>query len=199
MSNTDVRIEGGSGIKVNPVPPKEYLDECLSYCAETGYLTWKSRPIHHFGSTAKMNRWNALYAGKQAGYAGKDGRRSLSLRYNDINENFLATRLIFQIMEVAIPDGMVIDHINRMRGDDRWENLRIITQQDNRSHSGSMERNSHPTLPRGVYPNGKNKWMAQIQHKKQRIHLGTFSTPELAAAAFTAKAIELRGEYAVVE
>lgn len=190
-------IDGGSGIKVNPVPPKSYLDECLEYFPETGELRWKVRPLHHFPRQAAANRWNALYAGKQAGYSAKDGRRSLSLAYNGTFENYLATRLIFEIMGAIVPNGMVIDHRNRVRGDDRWENLRIITQQDNRSNTGSGARKSHPSLPRGVSPNGPGRWMAQIQHKKQRIHLGTFSSPEEASAAFTAKAMELRGEFYV--
>jgi len=46
---------------------------------------------------------------------------------------------------------------------------------------------------KGVSPRGK-KWAAYIG--AQRLYLGLFPTPELAAHAYDAKAIELYGEFA---
>lgn len=187
-----------SGIKVNTLPPKEFLDECFEYNPETGELKWKARPLGHFGKVAKMNRWNALYAGKSAGFKWKDGRKQISLCYEGVHGSFLNTRIIFALMQVEVPDGMVIDHINRERGDDRWENLRVVWQGQNVYNSISRKRWVNPEMPRGVQKNGKG-WCAIIQHHKKRIYLGTYSSPEEAHAVWKAKALELRGEFAVTQ
>ncbi len=40
------------------------------------------------------------------------------------------------------------------------------------------------------------KWKATIGHKRRKIYLGRFDTPELAYAAYCAAAKELHGEFA---
>lgn len=48
---------------------------------------------------------------------------------------YLRHRVIWEMFNGPIPEGMVIDHINRRPGDDRIENLRCVTQKENSRNS----------------------------------------------------------------
>ena len=48
----------------------------------------------------------------------------------------LAHRIIWTMHNGPIPDGYEIDHINKVRDDNRIENLRILTVYENRSNNG---------------------------------------------------------------
>lgn len=70
-----------------------------------------------------------------------------------------------------------IDHINLVKTDNRWDNLREATQAQN-----SSNREVHPKTKsglKGVYLNGL-RWEAKISGK----YLGLFTTPEAAHAAY---------------
>lgn len=84
---------------------------------------------------------------------------------------------------------MVIDHANRNRLDNRKENLRHAT------HSQNSINRVHRTVSgyRGVRVKG-NRWEAQTANFK----LGSFSTVEHAAAAYNWAALQLYGEFAVL-
>lgn len=66
-----------------------------------------------------------------------------------------------------------VDHINRNRLDNRKENLRIVTRQENMHNKSKYKTNT--SGHRGIKWN-KNlqKWQSQITVNKERIHLGVF-------------------------
>ena len=93
------------------------------------------------------------------------------------------------------PKGMVVDHINGNGLDNRRCNLRICTQLQN-------SQNTHRRRPgksrfRGVFPRGE-KWEAAIQHNGEQMYLGLFDEEVAAAKARDRKALELAGEFAVL-
>jgi hypothetical protein len=92
------------------------------------------------------------------------------------------------------PDGMVIDHINHNRLDNRKSNLRICTQHQNNMNQGIRNNNTSGII--GVsFDRQKNKWMAYITYNGRKIHLGSFNTKEEAIQARKNAEIEYFGEY----
>lgn len=80
-----------------------------------------------------------------------------------------------------------IDHENRIKGDNRWDNLRDVTQRKNKLNTPMYKNNTSGF--RGVSRYGA-RWMAQITEHGKRRHIGYFATPEEASAAYE----KVRGE-----
>ena len=74
-------------------------------------------------------------------------------------KSYKAHRLAFLYMTGSMPVNQV-DHINRIRSDNRWENLRDVTHAENQ-HNTVAQSNSKSGI-KGVYKNG-NSWTAQIE------------------------------------
>ncbi len=94
-----------------------------------------------------------------------------------------------------VPEGMVCDHINHNRLDNRRCNLRICT----------LAQNGYNRLPnttgtsryKGVHRHKQvRKWVAEIQYKNHSIHIGCFDYEQDAAIAYDDMAIRLFGEFA---
>lgn len=77
----------------------------------------------------------------------------------------------------------LIDHINRDKSDNRWDNLRCVDDRTNKLNGGMYANNKSGY--RGVcwYPR-KQKWLAQITVNNKRRHIGYFESAELASAAY---------------
>ena len=101
--------------------------------------------------------------------------------------------MIYQLRGILVPEHMFIDHINRDKLDNRLENLRLVTSSQNAVNSGLFANNR--TGYRGVCKHGRN-YRARIRFMDNLICIGTFETPQQAAKAYNAKALELFGEYA---
>jgi len=118
------------------------------------------------------SRWKE---GTQAGYVDKKGYRRI--KFKD-KSSTAESHVVWCLCKGCWPDGE-IDHINRIRDDNRIENLRVVNR----------FINTQNTTRRGYYKCG-DKWRASISANKKRYHLGLFNTPEEAAKAYN-KAKEL--------
>lgn len=88
--------------------------------------------------------------------------------------------------------GMVVDHINHDGLDNRRENLRVCTQEENNRNKRSLSSKSGL---KGVVPvsrPGTKPWRAFIQGRL----IGYFLTKQEAAKAYNKKAKKLFGEFA---
>ena len=92
------------------------------------------------------------------------------------------------------PAGLVIDHKNGIKLDNRRSNLRICTQAQNCINS-SVRSNSQSGY-KGVARCGKNTWSAQIAYDGKPVWLGTYPNIEGAARAYDKAALELYGDFA---
>jgi hypothetical protein len=80
---------------------------------------------------------------------------------------------VWRLAGGSVPDGLVLDHINHDRTDNRLANLRLVTVKGN-----SLNRQK-PTAPK---PRLSGRWQAKVAGK----YLGTFDTQEQAQAAINA-------------
>jgi len=95
------------------------------------------------------------------------------------------------------PKGFVTDHKDRNRLNNKKSNLRFITNQQNTMNRG--KRKNISSIYKGVcMVKGYKKWIAQIGFNKKTIYLGYFDDEKEAAKAYNKKAIELFGEFAVL-
>lgn len=97
-----------------------------------------------------------------------------------LSETHFSHRLAFLYMIGWIP--REVDHINHIRHDNRWCNLRIATRKTNaRNQSISCKNTSGFT---GVsWAKVHNKWSAQIKVDGKKTHLGLFEDISKAIAA----------------
>ena len=97
-----------------------------------------------------------------------------------------------------IPSGLVIDHIDANRSNNRIANLRICTFQQNHFNRGKQSNNKSGF--KGVsWHKQKQKWVAQIKIEGRNKFLGFFADPVKAYEKYCEKAIEYYGEYAKLD
>jgi hypothetical protein len=89
------------------------------------------------------------------------------------------------------PDGMMIDHINGDRLDNRKSNLRIVTNAQNSQNRHGNYKGSKSGLRGAVWCERDNGWIARVKLNGKQHYLGTYKTPE---EAFQ-KASEFRNKY----
>jgi hypothetical protein len=86
---------------------------------------------------------------------------------------YLAHRLAFLYITGSMPD-KCIDHINQIRDDNRWSNLRVVSHSENLRNARISKRNTSGKL--GVSFNTKsNKWVAIGTQNGKRKFLGYFA------------------------
>ena len=143
------------------------LRELLHYSPESGVFTWIVRPS------------NNVHIGDTAGCRGSKG-------YLYITTNrrlYLAHRLAWLYMRGEWPTAQ-IDHVDGIRGNNRFSNLREATSSQNMQNQRRARINNRSVLL-GVSRSGaKGPWIARICVDKEERFLGHFPTPELAHAAY---------------
>lgn len=93
------------------------------------------------------------------------------------------------------PRGKVVDHINGNGLDNRRASLRVCSYSENGMNRGKATTNA--SGHKGVHwDKDRQKWRAQINVRGKQRMLGSFDTPEKAAAAYAAAAAEGHGEFA---
>ncbi len=156
---------------IRALPPVEYLRQRMHYDPQTGKLFWKQ--------CDKMpNWWNGRFAFKEAMTA-KCGNGYLTGAVDGVV--YMAHRVAWAIQTGTHPDGE-IDHINHIRHDNKFGNLRIVSGSDNCMNRTKATNNTSGVT--GVtWEAGKAKWVAYIKKKGASKKLGTFSSFSAAVAA----------------
>ena len=89
-----------------------------------------------------------------------------------------------------------VDHVNGNGLDNRKENLRPATSAENAANRGLRSDSANPYKGIERISSLANPWRARISVLGETRSLGAFATPEEAARAYDAAAIEAWGEYA---
>ena len=143
------------------------LKELLDYDPETGVFTWR------------VGRTGTAKNGSVAGSFDSDGYSQIKVD----NRLYKSHRLAWLYVHGEFPLHQ-IDHINRVRTDNRIENLRPATNLEN--HQNQSKRRDNTSGVVGVYWHKRDrKWQASIRLNGRHIHIGCFDTIEKAAAART--------------
>ncbi len=147
----------------------------IRYDPVTGKTYWKSQ-----GNSGKRR---PDLIGKEAGgpyFTGSPGdgvRWRLFLNHRKHGRS----RIAFICMMGRIPK--YIDHINGIPGDDRWCNLREVTNAENGWNRGTI-KNRTSKLPTGVRRQPGGSYSARITTDRIEKHLGCFKTSGLAHKAY---------------
>jgi len=132
------------------------LKEYLRYNPDTGLFTY-------------IKAKSGVRVGQTAGSL--NGRGYTLVKINGVSHH--AARLAFLYMIGSFPKN-IVDHINKIRTDNRWENLQDITNQENCRKKGMNKNNKSGVT--GVRWNKKlNKWQVTLRSEGKNKHFGVFS------------------------
>jgi hypothetical protein len=155
-----------------PLPSKKELDAIWRYEPHTGEFFWKISPSYR------------IKAGSMAGAITSYGY--VAITYN--GTLYKAHRLAWRIFHGEDPGTQEVDHINRIRSDNRIKNLRLATRQQ--QSFNTKTRTDNKTGRKGVEFRAKyleKPYYAIATEKGKKIILGTFSSFE--------EALVVREEY----
>jgi len=134
----------------------EDLDSLLKYSPKTGRMVWRK-------SSCSRD-----LTGKEVGHINNQGYR----RFKIGCEEYSVHRIAFFLMTKKLPKEE-IDHINGIRSDNRWSNLREATRLQ-QSHNLRLKC-SNTSGVNGVYWSKlHNKWRAKLTYEKKAKNLGFF-------------------------
>lgn len=152
---------------------QEYLKSILEYNSESGNFYWR------------VQKASKIKIGQIAGSKNFYGYIHIHID----QKKYPAHRLVWLYVYGKFPTHQ-IDHINHIKSDNRFCNLREATQSQNKMN----------TLPRIYQTKGvlkrKNRWETGIKKDGIRYHIGHFKTKLEAAAAYNKKALEFYGNFA---
>lgn len=156
----------------SPIPKKpdqetlDYIREFLSYDPETGLITWKKRPA------------NRIQKGQRAGGISGGGYESIRIKGRKIKTHHIA----WFLYKNEWPDKS-IDHINRVKTDNKISNLRLVSHSQNLANRGLLKNSSTKLTGVGFHkPSGL--YQSRIALNKKRIPLGYFNSAKEAAQAY---------------
>jgi len=134
---------------------------------------------------------------KKSRYSGKVGTIAGSIKPNGYAEVRIAGkyysvhRLVFLYVNGELPPYQA-DHINGIRNDNRWVNLRAVSAHENQKNQKKPSNNTSGI--RGVgWIRLHNKWQSRISIDKRRVNLGYFD--DFFEACCMRKAAEIRYGY----
>ena len=157
---------------------QELLKHLMHYNPETGVFT----RLITTNPRAK--------AGTIAGTKTSDGYLTVQIE----GQPYRLHRLAFLYMTGELPpDELVVDHINQVRHDNRFFNLRIGTHAENLQNvRGANDWLNRTSKHRGVHWDSKRgKWFAQIAVNGKKRFLGRFESEEAALLAYESARDEL--------
>jgi HNH endonuclease/AP2 domain len=148
---------------------QERLKELLSYNQETGVFT----RIKHVSSNAKF--------GDVCANVKKHG--AIIIRID--GKDYQAHRLAFLYMDGKWPEKCV-DHIDGIRSNNKWANLRDVSLSDNQHNRHGPQLNNTTGYLGVTFHKARNKYLARIKLHGKTNHLGSFHSARDAHLAYEA-------------
>jgi hypothetical protein len=150
----------------------DFLNACLTYCHDSGVLTWRQRPVEHFARAKDFLTWNKKWADKEAGSI---DRNHNGITYRTIwicGYKYYAHRIAYAMIHKEWPS-LEVDHLNGNGLDNRASNLRLADRSLNLRNK--KMRSDNTSGSNGVHwCNKREKWVAQIHLNNKKVPLGRF-------------------------
>ena len=161
-----------------------------------GVLIFKERPRECFDSLLGCSVFNSKYAGKPAGgpAVGRE-HYMVAIKVNGIRVNASVHRIIWEMFNFPVPEGMVVDHIDQCPANNKIENLRLATRSTNAMNRPAPVNNSSG-VKNVTWVKLKNKWKVYITSKKKLYFGGYYSDLELAELVAHELREKIHGEFA---
>ena len=145
---------------------QDELKQVLDYNPDSGEFFWKQQMASWIPAGTPAGNLN-----KKLGYVQIRFRKKL----------YYAHRLAVLFMTGELPSDQV-DHINGIRSDNRWDNLRKVTNTDNQRNAAQSKNNVSGVV--GVcWDKRKQKWLARIYVESKPKFIGYFADIPTAALA----------------
>ena len=189
-------IYGEITMDIRPLPPVEYLRQCLSYDQETGIFTWKRRPREHFPTENGWKVFNKKCSGKTAGSVvnGHDFK-IFYIQIKILGYNYKAHRIAHAI-HFGFDYPGIIDHKDGIGTNNKIDNLRPCTDCQNMHN---RKANEGKGLKGVSFRKDQGKYVARVYENRRRVFLGYFKTESEAHAAYCEAASRIYGEFARFE
>ncbi len=159
-----------------PLPDQALLLKLLRYEPETGKLFWRERDIDFFTLPRLHVTWNKRFSGKLASTLDPIGYHKVRI----LGQQYLAHRIIWKLVTGCDP--LVIDHIDGVRSNNVFSNLRSVEPcQNARNMSLRMDKKIGCL---GVTQLKNGNWQATIRDQTNGyINLGVHRDPDSAVRA----------------
>ena len=154
------------------------LKECLYYDPITGIFIWR------------ISNGRRAVAGSTAGTLDPIGYIRITIN----KKRYQSHRLAYLYVTGSFPPND-IDHINNIRDDNRFANLREATRSQN-MHNSKMQKNNTSGRKGVCWQKQCKKWRALITINNKKIHLGLFNDIDLAYTAYCNAATKLHRQFA---
>lgn len=129
-------------------------------------------------------------------YAGNNSGKFYARR--EIYKDGIKKSLSMHRVIMNAPNGIIVDHINGNTLDNRKENLRFCTVNENQMNRIISKNNTSGYKGVRLADCKTEKWEAHLVFKGKYIYLGLFNTPEEAAIAYNNGATKHFGKFALL-
>jgi len=166
--------------KYDDLITQDVIKNILEYNQYSGKFIWKN-----CAGRRKRN-------GDTAGFKDSQGYVKIKI----FGKSHFAHRVAFIYMTGRSPVEE-IDHVNLVKDDNKWSNLREATRLQNSMNKWKRKHNRSGFKGVSFHKRCK-KWVAQIQKNKKCYHLGYYKTPQEAYSIYIREALRQHGKFAQI-